>query len=168
VVVFGRAHDNATMMASDAPIHLLFVCSGNQCRSPMAAGIAAQLALELGLDVDLEIRSAGTLGIEGAPAHPHAVAVCREIGVDISAHRSRGLTAALVRQADWIYVMEEHHGVAARTLVPELGENVIALGPLAGKPWIDDPIGSWFRGPFRATRDELATGLRLALPVLVR
>lgn len=146
------------------PLHLLFVCSGNQCRSPIAAGIADQLALELGLAVD--VRSAGTLGIEGAPAHPHVVAVAREIGVDLTGHRSRALTPALIRWAHVVYVMEEAHGVAVRGLAPDVGERVVPLGPLAGRERIEDPIGSWLRGPYRATREELVVALRRALPAL--
>jgi protein-tyrosine-phosphatase len=146
---------------------LLFVCSGNQCRSPMAQGIADQVALALGLDV--EVRSAGALigpttrRLLDRPAVPKAVAVCREIGVDLTRHRSQGLTAELVRWADRIYVMEDIHAVAVRTLVPELGETVFHLGPLAGRPWIDDPMGSWFTAPFRRTRDDLHRAIRRAL-----
>jgi protein-tyrosine-phosphatase len=148
------------------PLHLLFVCSGNQCRSPLAAGIAEQLAMEL--DLATEIRSAGTLGIVDAPAHRHIVAVAREIGVDLAAHRSRALTPALIRWADRVYVMEEEHGVAVRELVPDVGEIVVPLGPLAGQPRIVDPIGAWLRGPYRTTRDELQVALRRALPALAQ
>jgi protein-tyrosine phosphatase len=155
---------SASVSDDPRPLHLLFLCSGNQCRSPLAAGIAADLALEIGLEA--EICSAGTLGIQGAPAHPHIVAVAREIGIDLTAHRSQGVSPALIRWADRIYVMEEDHGVAVRELVPDVGERVVPLGPLAGQPRIVDPIGSWLRGPYRTTRDELVTALRKAIPAL--
>lgn len=143
-------------------MRLLFVCSGNICRSPMAAAIADRIALERGLDV--EIRSAGTLGLQDRPAEPRAVAVCREIGLDLSAHRSRPLTAELVRWADRIFVMEDAHGLAVRELVPEVGEQVvIPLGPLAGRAYIADPIGLPFKGPYRTARDDLQTALSRAL-----
>lgn len=141
--------------------HLLFVCSGNLCRSPMAAAIAELVALELGLDA--EIRSAGTLGIVDRPAEPRAVAVCREIGIEIGAHRSQGITAELIGWADTIYVMEDIHALKIRELVPDVGEIVVQLGPLAGRPFIDDPLGSWFKGPYRTTRDDLRTAIRRAL-----
>lgn len=127
----------------------------------MAAGIAELVLLELGAEA--EVRSAGTLGIVGVPAHPHVIAVSREIGIDLSGHRSAALTAELVRWSDRIYVMEDAHGIAIRELVPDVGEIVIHLGPLAGQPFIADPVASWFRGPFRATRDQLFTAVRRAL-----
>lgn len=145
----------------DRPLRLLFVCSGNLCRSPMAAGIAELVALELGLQI--EIRSAGTLGLVDRPAEPRAVAVCREIGVELGDHRSQGLTVDLVRWADTIYVMEDVHALVVRELVPDVGEIVIQLGPLVGKPWIQDPLGSWFKAPFRRLRDDLRAAIRRAL-----
>jgi protein-tyrosine-phosphatase len=152
-------------MDESRPFRLLFVCSGNVCRSPMAAAIADRVALELARDV--EIRSAGTLGLEGHPAHGHVVSVCREIGLDVAAHRSQGLTEALVRWADRIFVMEPEHAVRVHELAPDLGEErVIGLGPYAGRPFVADPLGSWLRfvpTPFRATREELLVAIRAAL-----
>lgn len=127
----------------------------------MASAIAEIVALELGLDV--EIRSAGTLGFVDRPAESRAIAVCREIGIDLAGHRSRGLTPELVRWADAIYVMEDTHALEVRELVPEVGEIVVQLGPLVGRPYIGDPLGSWFKGPFRATRDDLRVAIRRAL-----
>lgn len=141
---------------------LLFVCTGNLCRSPMAAVIADQVALEQSREV--EIRSAGTRARPGDAAHPQVVAVCREIGLDLSAHRATLLDADLVRWADRVFVMEAEHAVAVRTLAPELPDaKVVPLGPYVGLPEIADPIGSWFRSAYRATRDELARALRRAV-----
>jgi protein-tyrosine phosphatase len=149
-------------MTEKRPLHLLFVCSANVCRSPMAAGIADQVALELALDV--EIRSAGTLGFVGRPAAPSAIAVCRELGVDLEGHRSQGLTVELARWADRIFVMEPEHAAAVRALAPELPEErVVGLGPYAGRAFVADPHGSWFRSTFRRTRDELVVAVRRAL-----
>jgi protein-tyrosine-phosphatase len=138
---------------------LLFVCTGNLCRSPMAAAIADHVALEQSREV--EIRSAGTRARAGDPAHPQVVAVCREIGLDLSTHRATPLDAELLRWADRVFVMEPDHAVAARALAPELPEGAIVhLGPLAGKASVEDPIGSWFRSSYRATREELLVALR--------
>ncbi|MEQ1570821.1 MAG: low molecular weight phosphotyrosine protein phosphatase [Myxococcota bacterium] len=143
-------------------MRLLFVCSGNICRSPMAAALADRRMLALGRDV--EVRSAGTLGLVDRPAEPRAVAVCREIGLDLTEHRSRPLTAELVRWADRIFVMEDDHARAVRELVPELREDaVVALGPLVGKAEIADPISSLFKGPYRTARDEIDAALQRAL-----
>jgi protein-tyrosine-phosphatase len=69
---------------------VLFVCIGNTCRSPFAAGLARRLASERGLDVEFE--SAGEDAWEGAESPPEAVAEARKYGVDLSAHRARRLT----------------------------------------------------------------------------
>ena len=76
----------------------------------------------------------------------------------------RGLAEEHVRWASRIFVMEPEHGSAVRELVPELSESrIVHLGPLAGKATIEDPIGSWFRSSYRATRDELVTAIHRAL-----
>ncbi len=131
----------------------------------MAAAVADRVALEL--DLEVEIRSAGTARIVGEPAHAKIRAVCREIGLDLDAHRSAALDEAAVRWADRIYVMEPAHAAAVRELVPDLPEDaIVQLGPLVGKERIDDPIGSWFTGPYRRAREELSTAVRRALASL--
>ena len=119
----------------------------------MAVWMTRKRATELALEV--EIDSAGTLGIKGAPANSHAVAVCIEAGIGVDDHQSKGLTPELVDWADDIVVMELAHAVHVRSsfIVPE--DKVLHLGSLAGMGDIDDPIGSWFKGPFRSTRRRL-------------
>lgn len=143
------------------PLRLLIVCTGNICRSPIAAGLADKIALERGVDV--EIRSAGTLGLVDRPPEPHAITVCREHGIDIERHRSRALTHELVAWADRILVMELGHAEAVTALDAEAASRVVPLGPLAGVPEIADPYGSWFPGPYRETRDLLDRALRRLL-----
>ncbi|MBM4162889.1 MAG: hypothetical protein FJ222_00350, partial [Lentisphaerae bacterium] len=75
---------------------VLFVCTGNTCRSPMAEALLRQA---LGADAGWEVASAGLCAIPGLPASGGAVAALRDAGGDLSAHRSRLLTPALVRQA---------------------------------------------------------------------
>ncbi|MBX2800260.1 MAG: hypothetical protein KTR31_21450 [Myxococcales bacterium] len=132
---------------------LLFVCSGNITRSPLAAALADHAALQAALDVD--IQSAGTLGINGQPAYPQMVSAARELGLDLSTHRSQGLTEDLCAWATTIAVMELHHAEAVATLHPESYAKVVQLGPLAGVYEIDDPTGNWFAAPYKHTRDLL-------------
>jgi protein-tyrosine-phosphatase len=124
----------------------------------MAAGIALQVALERGLE--LEVRSAGTIATPGQPAERRAVAVCREVGIDLSEHRSQPLTAELVAWADLVVVMEDIHALAVRELG---GDQIVHLGPLVGEPLIHDPMGSWFARPFRQTRELLFRAIRRVL-----
>ena len=144
------------------PTHLLFVCSGNVCRSPMAEAMALEWAPVHGADV--LVRSAGTLKLVDHAAAPKAVAVCREIGVDCSRHRSQPLTAALIEWADVVAVMELQHAIDVRKLVANLPEEkIVNMGAYVGLPEIADPIGSWTKRPFRKVRDQLRTGVQALL-----
>ncbi len=87
---------------------ILFVCSGNACRSPIAEGILKKKLYPIFTD-RIKIHSAGTLGIENHPATANAVSVAKEKGVDIFAHSSKGITKKIVEEADLIFVMANQH-----------------------------------------------------------
>lgn len=151
-----------SLPSASSPHRLLLVCSGNICRTPMAVALARLHGDRLNLA--LEVDSAGTLGIEGAPADAKAAAVCRELGLDLSGHRSKGLTPELLAWADQVLVMEVAHAVCARELLPGLPEDrVQLLGSQAGLGEIADPIGAWFKRPFRTARDQIDRCLRVYL-----
>lgn len=138
-------------------MNLLFVCSGNICRSPMAERIAVQVGDELGLPI--HARSASTLGLDGRPAHRHAVAVLREVGLDLRDHRSQPVSAELVDWADHVLVMEFTHAAHLREFFPSAGEKLLLLGTFGGMPEVSDPIGGW-RFRFRTTRKLLDKAIR--------
>lgn len=135
-------------------MRVLVVCSGNICRSPMAEGLLRH-RLRGDEKERMAVSSAGTLNLEGEPADPDAVAAAAEAGIDISDHRSRGISAAMVREADLILVMTEEHArrVGRMTADPPaihlLGSYLPATSRAAGGVEIDDPLG---QGPaaFRA------------------
>ena len=87
---------------------VLFVCTGNTCRSPLAEAIARDLATKRQLH-DLDFRSAGTSAWEGAPASDGAMLVGLERGLDLNTHRARQLTRELVDSADLVLAMGPHH-----------------------------------------------------------
>ncbi len=125
---------------------ILFVCSGNTCRSPMSEAIARHVLTEkLGVsDADLErkginVISAGSFAMPGARATPQAVEALRGLGIDLSTHRSRPLTVELIHQADRIFTMSRNHAQAVLSLVPAAGQKVMTLDPEGD---IDDPLGS--------------------------
>ncbi|HEX5829620.1 MAG TPA: low molecular weight protein arginine phosphatase [Gemmatimonadaceae bacterium] len=92
---------------------LLFVCSGNTCRSPMAVAIARALIAERGLQ-GVEVESAGSGAMAGGAASDGALLVALEQGMDLSEHRSRPLTPEIVRDADVVLGMASQHVEAAR------------------------------------------------------
>jgi len=122
---------------------ILFVCLGNTCRSPIAEGIARELIGKTGLSWD--VSSAGTMDLGGEPASRNAVKVCGESGIDISGHRSRIITAAMIRDADFVFGMENAHIDYARRLAPEAFRHIFLLGgfgPNADAKEIPDPVGA--------------------------
>ncbi len=121
--------------ADGARTLVLFVCSGNTCRSPMAEAIARVLLAERGTD-RVDIASAGTGAATGMPATFEAQQAVAALGGDLSTHRSQPLTEALVADADRIFVMTERHRRAVLTLVADAP--VELLDP-AGD--VTDPIG---------------------------
>lgn len=125
-------------------LRVLFICTGNTCRSPMAAGIATQaVAQRLGCsEADITAKgvlvcSAGTAGGFGTVSE-HAVTVMKKRRIDISNHSSVAVTDEMIRRADHLFVMTHHHREVVVGLVPSAEERVALL---LGDEDIADPIG---------------------------
>src|SRR5438094_9413106 len=95
---------------------ILFVCTGNVCRSPMAEGLFRHAVKGRG---DFCVLSAGVGAIEGQPPSAYAVQALGELGIDISQQSSRMLTAEMVKQDDYIYGMTNGHDDAIIMLYPK-------------------------------------------------
>jgi tRNA threonylcarbamoyl adenosine modification protein (Sua5/YciO/YrdC/YwlC family) len=126
-------------------VRILFVCSGNTCRSPMAAGLCAKyLAKKLSCDVDhlgemgYKISSAGTMAAPGAEASPWSVEFCASEGADISRHRSCRLDEEQIKNSDFIFAMSRQHCQRVAELWPEAAGKCELL---YGDEEISDPIG---------------------------
>lgn len=94
MTVGGRSH---TILRMKKKTKILFLCTGNSCRSQLAEG----LARALGGDA-VEIESAGTHPIG---VHPRAIAAMKEIGIDISGHTSKGIDPGMVKRADLVVTL---------------------------------------------------------------
>ena len=138
-------------------LNLLMICTGNICRSPIAEGLAPVIGKELGLTV--ESLSAGTLGLKERPADPKSVKVCAEINIDISNHRSQGITQDLVDWATYILVMERKHASHLRKLYQGVDDKIMELGTFSGRSSVPDPIGGWTY-KFRGCRKQIEKALR--------
>ena len=116
---------------------VLFVCSGNTCRSPMAEAIARQLVKEAGANI--EVGSAGMFASPGSPATPEAVHAVRALGVPMPRHDSRPASRELLRRADVVFAMTAAHADAARRFDPDGTASVYLLD--ASGHDVEDPIG---------------------------
>jgi len=128
---------------------VLFVCTGNVCRSPMAEGFYRELTKG---DPTHQVASAGISAMEGLAPSEYSVEVMRRrAGIDISRQRSRQLNPRMVREATHIFVMTAGHKMAVETMYPAAAEKTfLLLEPAAGEnairdaPWsldVPDPIG---------------------------
>ena len=132
---------------------ILLVCTGNICRSPLAAALMQRAVQERGVD-GIEVSSAGTGAWDGAPASEGAYLVGLEQGLDLSGHRARLLTRDLVEQSDLILTMARHH----RARVDELGGEgrVFVLGEYAGRAGDAAEVSDPFGGDLEVYRDTCA------------
>ena len=135
-------------------MRILFVCSGNTCRSPFAEGVARAAR------PDLDVASAGTTAVDGASCPPEAVAAASFLGVDLERHRACRLDPESVAAAQVVVAMDRHHADAA-----------IALGgagktrPLADVPILDPYGGDEAEYRVRYTEIQAAvTALLAELP----
>lgn len=144
-------------------MNILFVCTGNTCRSPMAEAIMRHALEERGVE-EVVVSSAGTGAFDGAPASEGAYLVALERGLDLSNHRARRLTPELVSQADLVLTMSAQH----RDRVADLGGEgkAFLLGTYAGRKGeeaaVNDPYGATL-DEYRVTYEELDRLVQLVI-----
>jgi glycine hydroxymethyltransferase len=146
---------------------VLFVCTGNVCRSPMAEGIFRLATQGRGA---YRAMSAGLGAAEGQPPSPFAVQAVKELGVDICNTRSRMLTAELVQQADYIFGMTHSHLDTVAMLYPPAAEKTFLLREFdetldSFDKDISDPIGGSY-DVYLNCRDQIEQGIASLLRFL--
>ena len=143
---------------------ILFICTGNVCRSPMADGLLKHMLRGRN---DVQVASAGLGALDGSGATDAAIEVMAELGIDISSHVSQPLNSDLVRQADFIFTMTRQQQDTIHALYPSAAEKTFLVREFeesrtAENKDIADPIGQSI-DVYRRTRDQI----RDALPSLI-
>jgi protein-tyrosine phosphatase len=144
---------------------ILFVCTANQCRSPVAAALFQRCLAQAGLDTNWEIASAGTWARPGRPADRQMGAIAQAAGLDLSHHRAQDVSAVQgLASYALILTMARHHQEALQAEFPHLRERIYLLAELTGAPFdIVDPIG----GPvqqYQQSFAQLEQVMRAAFP----
>lgn len=146
---------------------VLFVCTGNTCRSPLAEAIFRGFLKTRGRD-GVRVLSAGSGAATGSAVSEGALVVAREAGLDLSALRSTRLDEGLVEQADLILAMEPHHRIDVLNLVPSADQKLFLLTDLVpgrSRRGIGDPYGGGSED-YRRCFEELSEVIAEAYPRL--
>jgi len=143
---------------------ILFVCTGNTCRSSMAESIFNDLTKN-DESIKAKAESAGTEAFDGMPANDKAIETLKTRGIDMNAHKSRRINAKIVDENDLILTMTRLHKLQIQTLYPQVKGKVFTLKEYAGDeetPDIADPFGHTPSVYIRCA-DELEVAIRAVL-----
>ena len=118
-------------------MNILFVCTGNTCRSPMAAALFNKIATEK--DLDVRIESAGLFAPNGEPASENAVLAMKDYGIDLSGHRAKTVSSELLKQVDLALTMTASHKMALEQYLRDKVYTLCEFAEVEGD--IPDPYG---------------------------
>ena len=140
-------------------MHILFICTGNTCRSPMAEGILKDMGEKRNLDI--RVSSAGIFAQKDGPIAENSIQALGEIGIDISHYRSKSLDEEMLKEADLILTMGHSHKQFIEEKYPSSEGKLYTL--LEYVYGFNDDIGDPFGGDidlYRYTRDEIYQAIR--------
>ena len=137
---------------------ILFVCTGNTCRSPMAECMLRALLESYG-QTDTHVLSAGTYALSGAPASSGAQRAMERRGLSLSDHKSRAVTGVLLETCDLIVGLTQNHITQLRMMYPDCPTPMIAFDD----PSVSDPYGG-----DDAAYEQAALDIQRQLPALIQ
>ena len=141
---------------------ILFVCTGNICRSPMAYALFNERAQRAGENDKFYAISAGTWALEDQPATDHAIAAMARRGIDLTPHRGQLVTAAIMAQASVVIVMTRNHFDALAAEFPSYRHKLHLMSELKGRGFdVSDPYGGApddYESTARLLEDLIDTG----------
>jgi protein-tyrosine phosphatase len=144
--------------------NVLFVCTGNTCRSPMAEALFRDLVKER---VDYQVSSAGVAAAPGMPASKHTAALLKERGLDLARFQSRMLDRQILEQATHVFAMSSHHMAAIVDEFPAQADKVYLVSEFSAEDAlrgrdVSDPFGQG-----RSAYEETLRSLEKMLPSLL-
>ncbi|MHB8155845.1 MAG: low molecular weight protein arginine phosphatase [Desulfocucumaceae bacterium] len=143
-------------------MRVLFVCTGNTCRSSMAQAITMRRLKQKGV-FSVKVFSAGTYTVSGLPASGRAIIAMKESGLDLEQHRSKVLDREMVKEADLVITMTGSHSRSVLGMCPEAVGKVFTLTEYVGlKGDVMDPFGGDLE-VYRRVADQLESMLGLAV-----
>lgn len=135
---------------------ILFVCTGNTCRSPMAAALMNKLLADSNI-CDIIASSAGIAALDGEPASENSVKAASEAGADLTSHKARKITREMIKQCSAVYTMTQSHAAMLKSALPEYAAKIKVLG--SGIP---DPYGGDIN-EYRNCRDSILAALKIII-----
>ena len=119
-------------------MNIIFVCTGNTCRSPMAEGFFKTLCAD---SAAFDVCSRGIAAIDGMSASEYSVIAASELGSDISSHASHQITQDDVSWADFIFTMTSSHASVLKAAFPEAAQKIFTIAEFALSADVSDPYG---------------------------